>query len=801
MVAVSVFHSKTVTAPDDPTYAIVPTDWNTLHRASAMLQGADFANSNNVTFGVDTNGVVTASAAGGGGGATSIFANSNGVSWGTAGSTVTATVRTDYQSSGAYLTTAALSQDSSKYAGTNGAMTGGSITLNTSGVSINLPAYLTTAQPPGAYLTTAALSQDSSKYAGTGTSATNVSVTLNTNGIAISIAAPAAGTSLSFANSNGVTFGTAGSTLTATVKTDYQTSGAYLTTAALSQDSSKYAGINGAITGGSITVNTSGVSVNLPAYLTTAALSADSSKYAGTSTGMTGGSVTLNTSGIAINLPAYLTTAALSGDSSKYAGTGFTTTTTNATAIAGTLNTSGLSIAVPSWILNVNITAGTTHQAINNWSFADANGVSWVLNVKTISASVNTSYRASNDGLGLNTAGTNITWTANSAGVSINAAGYAGTGFSGTGATATLNSNGLQISVGTAAPSPINFSAGSTSGNLGSVVFADSNGVTWGLNGSTITATVQTNYLTTAALSQDSSKYAGTGTSATNASITLNTAGLAISVGAPGGGATISSYENMPFLGASGGAAIAAIQSTSIGVAFFLPQAGSFSFMRTPVSLSIVNSTTQASTAASANASWQGTTTFNMVVYSMGTGASSRSAMSVTSASGTWGATGSLSVLANGTQYTVSQIFNAGIEGNTTQLTSSLAASQTFYQLAGTAQVSDFSGPRLMDWTFANSLAPQAYWMIFGQSTSAANNSTVFSALLSRGVPRVTGFLLLTGPAQSFGIAGSSNLSIGFFGAGSFSTAGGGTTANFPISAISTFASAQKPYFQLLRSA
>jgi hypothetical protein len=38
-----------------------------------------------------------------------------------------------------------------------------------------------------------------------------------------------------------------------------------------------------------------------------------------------------------------------------------------------------------------------------------------------------------------------------------------------------------------AAASPVNFSAGTTSSNLGSVVFADSNGLAFGLNGSTIT--------------------------------------------------------------------------------------------------------------------------------------------------------------------------------------------------------------------------------------------------------------------------------------------------------------------------
>src|SRR5678815_841938 len=95
---------------------------------SSLRSDLTFSNANGVSFGLDTNGVITG------------------------------TVATNYQSQGAYLTTAALSQDSSKYAGTNGAITGGSITVNTSGVSVNLPAYLTTA----------ALSQDSSKYAGTG---------------------------------------------------------------------------------------------------------------------------------------------------------------------------------------------------------------------------------------------------------------------------------------------------------------------------------------------------------------------------------------------------------------------------------------------------------------------------------------------------------------------------------------------------------------------------------------------------------------------------------------------------------
>jgi hypothetical protein len=85
-------------------------------------------------------------------------------------------------------------------------------------------------------------------------------------------------------------------------------------------------------------------------------------------------------------------------------------------------------------------------------SFSNQNGVTIGSSVngasQYIRLSVNTSYRASNDGLGLNTAGTNVTWTANSSGLSINAAGYAGTATALTGAiAATVNSGGVSITV------------------------------------------------------------------------------------------------------------------------------------------------------------------------------------------------------------------------------------------------------------------------------------------------------------------------------------------------------------------
>lgn len=118
---------------------------------SALRSDLTFADSNGVSFGLETNGVITG------------------------------TVRTNYQSSGAYLTTAALSQDSSKYAGTNGAITGGSITVNTSGVSVNLPAYLTTAMASNRG---SDFVQAAAAFHGT-----NASGTIASNALSVSVAA------------------------------------------------------------------------------------------------------------------------------------------------------------------------------------------------------------------------------------------------------------------------------------------------------------------------------------------------------------------------------------------------------------------------------------------------------------------------------------------------------------------------------------------------------------------------------------------------------------------------------------
>jgi hypothetical protein len=91
----------------------------------------------------------------------------------------------------------------------------------------------------------------------------------------------------------------------------------------------------------------------------------------------------------------------------------------------------------------------------------------------------------SNQTLGLyavgNTTGQSSSSTFDARTLSFNGAGIASVGYS---------AGSVIVSVPAGAPSPVNFSAGTTSNNLGSVVFSDSNGVSFGLNGSTITASV-----------------------------------------------------------------------------------------------------------------------------------------------------------------------------------------------------------------------------------------------------------------------------------------------------------------------
>lgn len=475
--------------------------------SSASLNSLVFSDGNGVSFGLNGS-TITASVGAAGAGLTNIKVSAgttsnllsaltfndqtvtNAVSFGLSGSVITGAV-------GAFLTTArgstdaiglntaksnvtwtvnssGLSLDARGYAGTATAITGGSLTVNSDGVSLNLPAYLTTARR-------------STDAIGLNTAKTNVTWTVNSSG--------------------------------------------------LSFDASGYAGTATAITGGSLTVNSDGVSLNLPAYLTTARRSTDAvglntaqtnvtwtvnssgisinaGGYAGTNTAMTGGSVTLNSSGISINV-ATQTNQTLG----IYASSNTTSSVSSGTIDARSLSIRGMGVAsigysageiivsVPSGgggLTNVRVSAGTTSNLLSAITFADSNGVSFGLDASTLTASV---AAQTNQTLGLyavsNTTGQSSSSTFDARTLSFHGAGIASVGYSNGSVVVSVPSGGGGITA-------INVSAGTTSNNLTALTFADSNGISFGLNASTITANANTVGTATTVYSVASANSVGT---------------------------------------------------------------------------------------------------------------------------------------------------------------------------------------------------------------------------------------------------------------------------------------------------
>lgn len=152
-------------------------------------------------------------------------------------------------------------------------------------------------------------------------------------------------------------------------------------------------------------------------------------------------------------------------------------------------------------------TINATGSEISN-AFSNANGVSFGLSAGAITASHNaiTTARASTDAIGLNTAFTAgpLAWTVNSSGLSLNAGSAAGTtsGFAGNliSGSMTHNTAGLNLSLNHPAwlttamlsnavtLSNIRISAGTTSNLLSAFTLNDANGISFGLNASTVTA-------------------------------------------------------------------------------------------------------------------------------------------------------------------------------------------------------------------------------------------------------------------------------------------------------------------------
>lgn len=394
-------------------------------------------------------------------------------------------------SAGNYLTTAAASDHThSQYAGTAGAITGGSITVNTSGVSVALPAYLTTAaasnhshslneilDPSADKVFQIGTNHLQFQYAGGGTFSTNASrqglfeidanVALTDGADVVHIHNTLAPAVMDMVHIIGAGTGvtllrlSAGASVAAEINAPLKFTGGSVPLVLGTSQSNSVANLNANYLQGKV----SSEFQSTGNYLTTAAQSNQVVNSLNGSTGQvslaTGSSLSSSQNGstITFGLASNITTALQSAGA-------YLTTAANSTHTHG----SGPSITGP-----ISVTSNSSA-----WSISVSNYI--------------TTARASTDAVGLNTAATNVTWTVNSGGLSLNAAGYAGTGTSGTNVTMTLDSAGLALSV--AAPGAalennwINLS-GNTAGNTtasGSTIkwYGGANITLHGTNGSEV---------------------------------------------------------------------------------------------------------------------------------------------------------------------------------------------------------------------------------------------------------------------------------------------------------------------------
>lgn len=491
--------------------------------ALTNLSGTTASNSNGLTLslsvapgggGADGYNIMAAAGSTANTATTILWSNSNGVSFGLNGGTMTASVVTNATTNNIATSNSSLFQHTSA----------------TSAITSN--AMNTTER--GNYFATAGNTFANSTHSHGAVAGTNISATSASSGLSLSVAPQSqqpmyysaangstSANTLTLANSNGVSFSTGTQGVYATVRTDYQSAGAYLTTARASNDA---VGLNTALTGNGVlwTVNSSGVSLSVPAYLTTARGSTDA---IGLNSALTanGVSMTANSSGLSLNFPAFLTTAAQSGHSHG-------NPTLNLTNLSGTTasNSAGLTLSLsgPGTVAQTNQTIGV--------------------------------YGSSN------TTGQSSSSTVDARSLTIVGAGVASVGMSGGSVVVSVPIGGGGDGYNILAAN------GSTAAQSATIGLINSNGVSWGLNGTQVTATVKTDYLTTAAQSNHSHgnpTLALTNLSGTTAS---NSAGLTLSLSAAAGGGGADGYNILAAGGSTAAQSTTIAFSNSNGVSFGL---------------------------------------------------------------------------------------------------------------------------------------------------------------------------------------------------------------------------------------
>lgn len=213
--------------------------------------------------------------------------------------------------------------------------------------------------------------------------------------------------------------------------------------------------------------------------------------------------------------------------------------------------------------------------------------------------------------------------------------------------------------------------------------------------------------------------------------------------------ANIDNYNGM----VTGASAITQTSGSSIFVQpFQLPYPVSIGWCRFLASYNDSAVGTAGTTSANQTFSVTRQTTFGVVIYSQGVGASSRSLQSVTSTSiGLTGLT-QYQAGAQGSQYTITIQKSYPVSGTSSSYTSSYAVSSGSIVISSNSNTL-FTGPRFLDIPFAVSLAPGYYWLGLGASTNSGTNSSHISFAGTAAMP-----MSIAGISQS-------NVSVGLLGA------------------------------------
>lgn len=503
------------------TQIVRPSDWNSAHALTLNLSGTDisaaFANANGISFGTNAGGSVTAShnaltsqsnqALSGSNGSftfqTATFGNSNGVSFLTTNGSLVGSVATSYAASNHSHGNPTLSLAGGLSGATASNSAGFTLSLTQASAApspINFSAGTTTSAVSGLTFSDA---NRVSFGLGTGASAGVVTGSID-----------AAGTTTGFTGGASISGSMTHNTAGLAVSLSHP---AWLTTAMQSNAATiSNIRVSGGTTSNLLSAMTfadgNGVSFGLNAGtltashngLTTAMASNRGSDFMGTNTALTanGVSVTANSSGLSLNFPAFLTTAMASNRGSDFVHASAAFAGTNA---SGTIASNGVSVSVAAQSVQpVAVSASNGSYNFSTLKFVEGSGVTWATQANGIQASVKTDYL-----------------------------------------TTAMLSNAATIS-------NINFSAGTTSGLLSALTFADGGGVSFGLNAGTVTGTVATTYAAsnhshgnpTLALTNLS----GTTASASNGlTLSLSAAAPAAGVGIEAGTRTATTAGNLRF--------------------------------------------------------------------------------------------------------------------------------------------------------------------------------------------------------------------------------------------------------------